>query len=244
MINFNSSKFFYDPFPHCILNNFLDKDFYNKICEEYPDLSYFDEVESKTADNKFKKFRFSNNSKNFTKFINTTKETKRFYEYLNSDKFAENIKKFLLSKKIDLRIDTKKKRGLKQRLKNFFMKKSFIDFEFSSIPLDNGYIKPHTDGANKLVGFVMPIIGPNDNYRAKNLGTKILKAKLNKYKFNYYNKTVPLKNTKLVRELPFKKNQLSLHVKTFNSLHGVGPITSLENNENFFRKSISVFMLK
>ena len=41
MINFNNSNFFYDPFPHCVLNDFLENDIYEKICAEYPDLGYF-----------------------------------------------------------------------------------------------------------------------------------------------------------------------------------------------------------
>ena len=59
MINFNNSSFFYDPFPHCILNEFLEKSVYEEICKEYPDLSHFEEVKSKKNENKFKKYRFS-----------------------------------------------------------------------------------------------------------------------------------------------------------------------------------------
>ena len=86
MINFKNSNFFYSPFPHCVLNDFLDTSIYEKICTEYPELDYFEELKSKTQDNKFKKYRFSNHDKNFTKFIDKTIETKKFYEYLNSDK--------------------------------------------------------------------------------------------------------------------------------------------------------------
>ena len=80
--------------------------------------------------------------------------------------------------------------------------------------------------------------------KVENLGTKIFKAKSNRYKYNFYNKTVPFEDAELVRELPFKKNQMSLHVKTFNSLHGVGPIEDKDNLKIEYRKSISVFLLK
>ena len=63
-------------------------------------------------------------------------------------------------------------------------------------------------------------------------------------KFNFYNKTVPFEHAELIKELPFKKNQMSLHVKTFNSLHGVGPINNQNIKETLFRKSISIFILK
>ena len=136
---------------------------------------------------------------------------------------------FLLSKQVDLRIDINKKKRFRQIIKNFFLRKPSIDFEFSSIPIKNGYILPHTDGGNKLLGFVIPIIDDESIFNVKNLGTKILKTKTDNFSYNFYNKTVPFEETVLVRELPFKKNQMSLHVKTFNSLHGVGPIEDKNN---------------
>ena len=247
MINFNNFVFFYDPFPHCILNDFLEKTFYEEICREFPDLTYFEEVNNKKGENKFSKYRFANNSKqikSFNKFVSSTYSIKKFLEYLNSDKFIISLNSFLLENQIDLRLRSKVKHDVKNIIKSLFSHSSNIDFEFSAIPIENGYIMPHTDGPNKLVGFVIPIIDINDSYSAKNLGTKILRAKTNEYKFNYYNKTVPLADTELVRELPFEKNQMSLHVKTFNSLHGVGPIVNLDQNKKFFRRSISIFVLK
>jgi len=245
MLNFNKSTFFYDPYPHCILDNFLEESMYENICKEFPNLNYFEELQNKDSKSKFNKYQFSNSSKqikSFNNFIDSTIVTKKLYQYLNSEKFIISLDNFLLDNKIELRL--KKKKNIKTIIKNFFFKKPSIDFEFSSISLDNGYIRPHTDGPNKLLGLVIPIIGPNDNYNAKNLGTKILKAKTNEYKFNYYNRTVPLEETELVRELPFKKNQLSIHVKTFNSLHSVGPILNLGEKKNIFRKSISIFIMK
>ncbi len=247
MINFDNSSFYYDPFPHCVLNNFLDKAVYDQICYEYPDLDHFEKLENKQSENKFKKYRFANNSKNintFNTFINTTKATKEFYNYLNSDKFFLSLNNFLLKNDIDLRLNSTNSTNIKTIIKNIFKKKQKIDFEFSSIPIQNGYIMPHTDGGNKLVGFVIPIINNNDKYDAEHLGTKIFKAKTDKYKFNFYNKTVPYEHTELVRELPFEKNQMSLHVKTFNSLHGVGPILNKGKDIGLLRKSISIFLLK
>ena len=111
--------------------------------------------------------------------------------------------------------------------------------------MSDGFILPHTDGSDKLIGFVIPVIDNDEIFKAKNLGTKIYKAVDNQYKFNYFNKTVPLEKVEEIKELPFKKNQMSLHVKTFNSLHGVGPINSNKFFENeIYRKSISIFLLK
>ena len=247
MINFNKSIFFYDPFPHCVIKDFLESSFYKEICEEYPDHDFLKKMEDKKLnDNKFEKFILNNNgsgSNLFFKFLNSTKATKKFYEYINSDKFLTMLNIFLNKNNIDLRINIRKDSKIKSIIKNIF-KKTRVDFEFSSIPVNNGFILPHTDGGNKLIGFVIPIIDDDKILKVKNIGTKILKAKSDKFKFNLFNKTVPFDETELIRELPFEKNQMSFHIKTFNSLHAVGPLKLFDNDKEIFRKSISIFITK
>ena len=90
-----------------------------------------------------------------------------------------------------------------------------INFEFPPSPAifissNKGFILPHTDGPNKIIGFVLPIIDNIDILNAKKLGTQILSATENAYKFNYFNKTVPFNKTLVVKEIPFEKNQISL----------------------------------
>ena len=248
MISFNNSNFFYDPFPHCLLNDFLDKSFYEEICKEYPDEEFFEKkIEKKKNDKKFEKFNFSNVDKNkdlFYNFLNSTKATKEFYNYINSEIFRNELNSFLKKNYIDLRINVNRGSYLRELLNKILKKNVKFDFEFSSIPLKNGYILPHTDGGNKLLGFVIPIIDDIEILKAKNIGTKILKANSNEFKFNYYNKTVPFDKTELVRELPFEKNQMTIHVKTFNSLHAVGPIDTNDIKKDLVRKSISMFLVK
>jgi len=247
MFNFNNSTFYYEPFPHCVLDEFLDASFYKKICSEFPELDIFEELKNNKEDKKFKKYRLSNSNteiKKFNKFINSTTALKKLYNYFNTDQFLISLNNYLLKNHIDLRLDVKKNSNFKSFFRNIFLKKKKIDFEFSSIPLNSGFILPHTDGENKILSFVIPIIDDEEILKSENLGTKIYKSKSNKYKFNLYNKTVPLNDIELVRELPFKKNQLSIHVKTFNSLHGVGPFQNKNKDESLMRKSISVFILK
>jgi len=248
MINFTRSNFFYDPFPHCILEEFLDNSIYEEICKEYPDIELLDRMSDKTSnDNKFIKYNFSNsfkNKKKFLNFIKTTKATKNFYQYINSNKFINVLNSFLLNNFIDIRLNTNDS-SLKTKLLNKILKRELtFDFEFSSIPINGGYILPHTDGGNKILGFIIPIIDNDEILKVPNIGTKILKAKSNEYKYNFFNKTVPFDETELVKEIPFKKNQMSVHVKTFNSLHAVGPIVLNEANEKLYRKSISIFLIK
>ena len=248
MINFTRSNFFYDPFPHCVLEEFLDNSIYEEICKEYPDIEILDKMsDKKLNDNKFMKYNFSNsfeNEKKFLNFIKTTKATRKFYQHINSDKFINELNSFLLNNFIDIRLNTKDSSLKKKFLDKIFKRELAFDFEFSSLPINGGYILPHTDGGNKILGFVIPIIDNDEILKVPNIGTKILKAKSNEYKYNFFNKSVPFDKTELVKEIPFKKNQMTVHVKTFNSLHAVGPIISNEANEKLYRKSISMFLKK
>ncbi|MAR64560.1 MAG: hypothetical protein CMB83_01325 [Flammeovirgaceae bacterium] len=248
MINFDKSIFFYEPFPHCIIKNFLENSIYSEICNEYPDHDLLKRMRDKRPEeNKFEKFNLGNNNKNsefFYKFLNSTKTTKKFYQYLNSEKFLEVLNNFLNKNYIDLRMNLGHNSGIKNIIKKILKKKKRVDFEFSSISTKNGYILPHTDGGNKLIGFVIPIIDNEEILNIKNIGTKILRAKSDKFKFNLFNKTVPFDETELIRELPFEKNQMSLHIKTFNSLHAVGPLKVIDQKKEIFRKSISIFLIK
>jgi hypothetical protein len=115
--------------------------------------------------------------------------------------------------------------------------------EFSIMKSNSGFLKPHTDGSNKIFSFVIPVIDDDKILKAKNIGTSIRTTTDDKYKYNLQNNTVPFELTQEIREIPFKKNQLLLLIKTHNSLHSVGPITC-ETNENLYRKSISGFLQK
>ena len=105
-----------------------------------------------------------------------------------------------------------------------------IYIELSSIPSDNGMIKPHTDSQHKLASIVIPVTSDNwpDNYAA---GTNFLEPLDKKKTFNFVNKTLEFKETKIINTVPFKRNQFLIFLKTYNSLHSVGPIQY--SNKNF-----------
>ena len=246
MINFENSEFFYEPYPHCVLNQFLNHTFYEELCKEFPKDNYMVKLESKKKDEeRFNKFRLDNKADktNFIKFINDHKAFKNFYEYIKSDDFLDKLLFFLRKNHVNLNIQKNDKNPIQFLLNKLKKKNLSIDFEFSSIPVSNGFIVPHTDGRNKILGFVIPIIDDDEILKFDNLGTKILKAKNNKYKYNHENRMVPLEETEEVRILPFKKNIMSIHVKTFNSLHCVGPF-KVNDSSSIMRKSISMFLVQ
>ena len=244
MINFENNEFFYEPFPHCVLNQFLEPSFYEELCKEFPGEDYMEKLETKkNNEERFNKFRLDSqvNEKNFKKFINSHKTVKKFYEFIKSDSFLNDLLFFLNKNHINLNVKKNSNNPIKFFLNKLRKKNLSFDFEFSSISVPNGFIVPHTDGRNKILGFVIPIIDNDKILKFNDLGTKILKAKNDKYKFNYENKMVPIEETEEIRILPFKKNMMSIHVKTFNSLHAVGPFKG-NTPSPITRKSISMFL--
>lgn len=243
MINFKNYEFFYEPFPHGFVNDIFDLSFYDQLCNEFPSEDLMEEISSKILDEKrFKKLRLENNfnKKKFNDLLKKKKNINEFYKYVNSNIFLNKILFFLKENHVNFFLNTKK--NFYDYLINKLRKKDLsFDFEFSSIPVEDGYIAPHTDGRDKVLAIVIPIIDDESILNIENLGTKILKANKDEYKFNYENRIVPIKHTDEIRILPFKKNMMSIHVKTFNSLHAVGPFK--ENTPSpITRKSISMFL--
>jgi hypothetical protein len=249
MVNLNKYRVYYEPFPHMVFEDVFDQEFYNKICKEFPSIERLEALGNKVKNEiKQEKFIFDNSAKKQSEFLNFIKKTnniKLLYNYITSKKFNNEINEILLNNHIDLGI-TKllNKKSLKNKVLDFlFNIKISTTVEFSIMKSNSGFLKPHTDGSNKIFSFVIPIIDDDKILKAQNIGTSIRITTDDKYKYNLKNKTVPFELTQEIREIPFKRNQLLLLIKTHNSLHSVGPITS-EASESLYRKSITGFLQK
>lgn len=242
MINLDNHKYFYDPYPHAFFENVFDKKFYKNLCKEFPSEQKFESFDfDKQNKLKQKKFVLNDGNPLFKKIINEKINFKNLYTYLSHENFRNKILGLLEKNFISL--PKNNNQSFFKKLYYKFKSNKKFGFEFSMISSDGGFIKPHTDGPNKLVSFVMPIID-NDNFlEIKNSGTSILKPLMDKYKYNYSNQTVPFEATEEVRQIPFNKNQIFLFIKTHNSLHSVGPMIN-PSNKAIMRKSINFFLYK
>lgn len=249
MINLNKYKVYYEPFPHLVFEEVFNQEFYNNICKEFPSIDKLEALKDKLInDKKQEKFTFDNTSikqKEFINFIKKSVNLKLLYNYITSEKFNDEINQILLNNNIDI--------GIKKFFQNKSLKKKILELlfnikittsvEFSIMKCNSGFLKPHTDGSNKIFSFIIPIIDNEKILNAKNSGTSIRIPTDDKYKYNLTNRTVPFESTQEIREIPFKKNQLLLLIKTHNSLHSVGPIL-YDKEENLYRKSITGFLQK
>lgn len=252
MINFNNFTFYSDPFPHGLAHKVFDEAFYKKIVSEFPSVENLKKLIDKSNLQKFKKFSLSNkNDKSFDKIISNKPNIKILVDYLNSFEFKKNLIYLLENNNIKFGINLKKntkKKILINFLKNFSpfifgKQEQDIDIftEFSSIPINNGMIKPHTDSQYKLASIVIPIV--DDNWKEEfNGGTNFLTPKDKTKTFNYLNNTLEFNETEKIKTIPFKKNQLLIFLKTYNSLHSVGPL--IGNNDEIYRNSITLTVEK
>lgn len=242
MIKFDKPEFFYDPFPHALFKDVFDHEFYNLLCSEFPKEQKFERFDFDKQHNlKQKKYVLNDDNVLFKDVINKKKNLKKLYDYLNDEAFVEIILGIL--EKNSIKLKKNYRNSLIQKILRKIKRKKNYGFEFSMISTDGGFIKPHTDGADKLISFVIPVVD-NDNFNnIINSGTNILKATDNKFKYNFLNSTVPFESTEIIRKVPFDKNQIFLFVKTHNSLHSVGPMKNY-NGKTYMRKSINFFIYR
>jgi hypothetical protein len=253
MINLKNITFDYEPFPHGICKNIIDEDIYQKLVDEFPKIEFLKKTSDKNNINKFNKYSLSSNleKKEFFSVLNGRDILKKFINYLLSREFKKYLIEILYNNNINFGIKVEEL-NFKKRFKNFlynispnFLVKQEQEFEinveFSSIPFKNGMIKPHTDSQYKFASIVIPIVDKNwvDNF---NGGTNFLKPKNNEKTFNYLNNTLEFNETELIKIIPFERNQFLIFLKTFNSLHSVGPMTGYD--ENKFRNSLTLTLEK
>ncbi len=240
MINFNNDKYFYDPYPHALFEKVFDDKFYASLCKEFPIDQKFQKFDFDKQNNlKQKKFLINESHKSFKEILKNNKNINDLYNHLSNQKFKESILNLLEKNYICL---PKTENLFKKIYKKIRSIKNF-GFEFSLMSTDGGFIKPHTDGADKLISFVIPIVENENFLKITNSGTTILKPTEDKFKYNYLNKTVPFESTEVIRQIPFNKNQMFLFIKTHNSLHSVGPMYN-PTGETIMRKSINFFIYK
>jgi len=253
MINLKNILFEYYPFPHGISNNVIEEDFYKRINLEFPETNELKILENQKGNYKFYKYALSskNDKEKFNKILSSKKNLRKFVNYLLSYDFKAYLIDILKKNNIEFGIEIKKptiirifKSWLKKIIPNFFTKLEQdieVAVELSSIPIKGGMIKPHSDSQHKLASIVIPILDDHwkDEYEG---GTNFLKVKKNDQSFNFTNKTIEFDQTEIIKTIPFVKNQLLIFIKTYNSLHSVGPLKG--KNEKIFRKSLTITVEK
>ena len=243
MLNLNGIKFDYDPYPIGIARSAMDPALYQELIDTFPDDKTFILKEFNGV-----KYSLSqlNNRVGYYAHLHKNAAWGRFYDYIKSERFITDTMAMLRANNIDLGLTNI---PLKQRLVKRFkaLKKGSPQphfptlrsrFEFSSMPVTGGSIRPHTDHPSKVVTMVIPILREgewNDEYGG---GTSVVWPKDRTRSYNFTNGYMDFDEVECLRTYPFEPNQCLVFVKTYNSWHAVWPMTG--NDPTILRRTLTI----
>lgn len=245
MLNYNSVKMQYEPFPLAVLRPAVDGDLYNELTESYPPISLFAKMPKYdyklTLSEKF-------NPEKYHRFISETPVWKRFHDWVKSEAFIRQTVEFLHQNNVDLGLgrafessSIRAGRALhalaRGRLPNDLLSLR-TRFEFSVLKADGGEVAPHTDTPKKIITLVMTMIEDGEWKPEYGGGLDVNRATDPAYAFNWNNRIVPWDKIEVLDTVPFVPNQCTVFVKTFNSLHSVRKMT--QKGSEALRKTITI----
>jgi len=245
MFQFDNADFRHEPYPVGMVKPVMDDDLYHQLVDSFPPVELFTDLPG-IGNKHVLSERY--NADNFHQFIAQTPVWKRFHDWIESDDFIRAVDAMLRDSFVNLELSrmllsTRQKcghvlrslkrgrfpnvpPGLKGRL------------EFSMLPVDGGFVRPHTDMPKKVVTFVVPIFKDGEWNPAYGGGTDINRAKDPRHAFNRLNEKLSFEDAEVLHTYPFAANQCLVFVKTFNSLHSVRPMTG--TGSSAMRRSLTI----
>jgi len=243
MLNFESIKFDFDPYPIGIARGAFAPEVYRELVDTLPDDKIF-----VTKDNLGVKLSLSqlNNRAGYYEHIQKNATWKRFFDYVKSERFIEQTMAMLSAQGIDLGISgltwrermARRVRAFKRGSPQPRFPKLRSRFEFSSMPVTGGNIRPHTDAVSKAVTMVIPMLQDGEWKEEYGGGTSIVWPKDRTRSFNMVNDYMDFDEVECLRTFPFEPNQCLVFVKTYNSWHAVWPMTG--NDPAVLRRTLTI----
>jgi hypothetical protein len=111
-------------------------------------------------------------------------------------------------------------------------------FEFSMLPADGGFIRPHTDSPQKIITLVIGILRQGEWNPSFGGGTEVLRPKDPTNNFNFKNSYLEFEDVETLTTFEYSPNNCVIFIKTFNSLHAVRPMTAPDHN--LMRKTLTI----
>ena len=243
MLNFDAIRFDYEPYPIGIAKGALAPELYSELIETFPDDKLFVLKEFNGVKYSLSKH---NNKAAYFRHLGKNAAWGRFYDYIKSERFIGDTMAMLRSHNIDLGLTNipfsermvRRWKALKKGSPQPHFPKLRSRFEFSSMPITGGSIRPHTDHPSKVVTMVIPILRENEWNEDYGGGTSVVWPKDRTRSYNYTNGYLDFDEVDCVRTYPFEPNQCLVFVKTYNSWHAVWPMTG--NDPTILRRTLTI----
>jgi hypothetical protein len=226
IIDLSRLELVYEPFPIGVSRGVFEPDVYDQLVAAFPGPDLFahrrDQGLKLTLSDLFV------NPDEFHRFVDSSDLWGAVYQELRSPMFRRSVLELLREHGIDLSLLPRQPEA-EVPLRG--------TMEFATMPAAGGHIVPHTDTAAKVVTLVFSMVQPDTWHADWGGGTDMLRATDPRKSFNYANTYLRFDETEVLRTFPYEPNQAVVFIKTFNSLHGVRPMTGPDDR---IRRTLTV----
>jgi hypothetical protein len=250
MLHLDNLSFRYDPFPIGYARPVLDPGLYSQLVNAWPDTSLF-----VFKENLGRKYSLSevNGRDVFLSFLRRSPVWADLYRFIKSEAFIHGVAERLRQLHVDLGLQGRRVSKVHalstvaQRCRAGMERVTRLTrsgaplaarFEFSMMPSNGGFIKPHTDAPQKLITLVISMIRDEEWLPEWGGGTSTLRPKDMSRSFNQMNAQYEFNDMEPLETFPFVPNQCVVFVKTFNSFHAVFPTSGPANRA--MRKTLTI----
>jgi hypothetical protein len=240
--NYENCQFVYEPFPIGLVKPVIEESVYEQLVSTFPNISLF-KLMPYLGNKKSVKYSLAekNNASQYHEFLASTPIWKEFHDWVKSGDFLHRTLEMLAKNNIELGIynpaQAAKQQSLVDQIRQEFLKRKYghtlplsARFEFSVLPADNGQLAPHTDTPSKVITLVISMVHPGEWNPAFGGGTDMMRPKRTELNFNWVNRYLEFDDVETFATYAFQPNQALLFIKTFNSWHGVRPMTGVGSN--------------
>lgn len=243
MLNLENIRFDYEPYPIGIARPTMDPVLYEELIDTFPDDDVFVSKEYHGVKLSLSQL---NNGRGYYAHLKRNPAWRRFYDYIKSDAFISDTLAMLRSQNVDLGLDpvplgeriAKRVKAYRRGSPQPHFPSLKSRFEFSSMPVTGGSIRPHTDAPSKAVTLVIPMLREGEWREEFGGGTSVVMPKDRTRSFNLMNGYMDFDEVECVRTYPFEPNQCLVFVKTYNSWHAVWPMTG--NDPTILRRTLTI----
>jgi hypothetical protein len=246
MLSFQQTDFIYEPYPIGVAHRVFEDGYYKSLVESFPPAELFKFMAS--LGNKYSLSELNNPSQ-YHDYVNSGGPWREFHRWLKREEFPYEILSMLSDHRIDLGLRKPGGNGaqapaptLLERLKGGRRAPDAgglsARFEFSMLPADGGFIKPHTDSPQKIVTLVIAILSEGEWDASLGGGTEVLRPRDTTQNFNYTNRYLEFDEVETLDTFEYRPNQCVIFIKTFNSLHAVRPMAG--EGTGLLRKTLTI----
>ncbi len=245
--NFDHLELRYDPFPIGCARPFMDESTYRDLVENFPPVELFESFQAMGKEGEKYTLSEKENPKVYNTFVRSKPVWRELHSWVKSNDFVYETLEALRQRDVDLGYRrTSPARRLTKRLKNRWLGKpsSGTDvplrarFEFSALPVDGGFLVPHTDAPTKILTIIVAMLKEGEWDPDFGGGTDVNRPKDPHLNFNQLNKLARFEDMEVIDTFDLMPNQGVIFVKTFNSWHSVRPMTG--RGSQALRKTLTV----